>query len=182
MVYLWYPSAPKGADMKGAYFPGAKQVDLSPEAHTRMTADFGANWPLIISGAIYSHAEEGAPAAKSDKPFPVVVFSHGKGSTGFVYTSPIEDLVSHGYVVASIEHTGSAPAVLFQDGIVVLSQDEAMPAGLSPDERFARMAERSQLGSMRHIKNKNCCSPSLLGAAVRWSEPRQNLLSGSGSR
>jgi hypothetical protein len=36
--------------------------------------------------------------------------------------------------------------VLFQDGRVVLSQDEAMPAGLSSDESFARMAESIAAG------------------------------------
>lgn len=141
MVYLWYPTSPKRADVRGVYLPGARQIDASPEAHTRMTREFGANWPLMISGAIYSHAEEGAPPAeKSGKGFPVVVFSHGDGSTGFVYSSLIEDLVSHGYVVASIEHTEAATAVLFPDGRLVLFHEEVMPAGLSPADRFARMA------------------------------------------
>jgi hypothetical protein len=155
MVFLGYSTAPKRADPKGAYFPGAKQIDLSPEAHTRMTADFGANWPLIISGASYSHAEEGAPTAKNAKQFPVVLFSHSKGSAGFGYTSFVEDLVSHGYVVASTEHTGAAPAVLFQDGRVVLSQDEAMPAGLSSDESFARMAESIAAGINAGAANRD---------------------------
>ena len=141
MVYLWYPTSTKRADVRGVYFPGARQIDASPKAHARMVNEFGANWPLMISGAIFSHAEEGAPPAeKGGKGFPVVVFSHGAGSSGFVYTSLIEDLVSHGYVVASIEHTETAMVVLFPDGRIVLFHDEVMPAGLSPADRFARMA------------------------------------------
>jgi dienelactone hydrolase len=141
MVYLWYPTSPKRTDVRGAYLPGASQIDASADAHTRMTNDFGANWPLIISGAIYSHTEEGAPpATNSGKGFPVITFSHGAGGTGFGYTSLIEDVVSHGYVVASIEHTGTAPAVLFHDGRVVVYHEDVMPPNLSPAERFAHMA------------------------------------------
>jgi hypothetical protein len=36
--------------------------------------------------------------------------------TGFQYSSAIEDLVSHGYVVAAIEHTSEVFAVAFADG------------------------------------------------------------------
>src|SRR5581483_1407491 len=86
-------------------------------------------------GAIFSHTVEGAPIAKSARRFPVVLFSHGLGSTGFNYTCLIENLVSHGYVVASIEHTYTALAVWFPDGRVVLRRNEPPPAGLSPEER-----------------------------------------------
>ena len=130
MVYLWYPTLPKRTDIKGAYFPGAKQIDALPEAHTRMSNEFGADWPLMVSGAIFSHAEEGALPATEWSPISRSVFSHGNGGTGFVYTSLIEDLVSHGYVVAAIEHTETATIVLFPDGRMVPFHDEFMPAGI----------------------------------------------------
>jgi pimeloyl-ACP methyl ester carboxylesterase len=50
----------------------------------------------------------------------------------------IEDLASHGYVVAAIEHTESAVVVLFPDGRAVPFHEDAPPAGLSPSERLQR--------------------------------------------
>ena len=138
MVYLWYPTSDNHPDVKGAYWPGAKQMDAMPGMQPRMRREFGAKWPLIASGAISSHAVQNAPVARSSKRFPVVVFSHGNGSTCFNYTSLIEDLVSHGYVVAAVEHIGSAIAVWFPDGRVIPFHEDVMPPGLSPSEQFQR--------------------------------------------
>lgn len=69
----------------------------------------------------------------------MIIFSHGNGSTCFNYTSLIEDLASHGYVVAAIEHTESAMVVFFPDGRIIPFHDDSLPAGLSPAERFHRM-------------------------------------------
>jgi predicted dienelactone hydrolase len=144
MVYLWYPTNHQNA--RGSYLPGAKQMDSQLETRRRMMENFGASWPLIVSGAIFSHAAEHSPAAEKPTRFPVIVFSHGQGSSGFTYTSLIENLVSHGYVVAAIEHTGSAMAVWFPDGRLIPFHEDAIPAGLSPSERFQRMAASISAG------------------------------------
>ena len=100
-------------------------MDAAPAIHEFMSQEFGDLWAPIVSGEISSHAVDRAPIASST-PFPVVTFSHGLGSTGFQYTVLIEYLVSHGYVVASIEHTYTAKAIWFPDG-----------KGHHPAQRFA---------------------------------------------
>lgn len=160
MVYLWYPTSQKSSDSHGAYLPGAKQMDADPKIQRLMRDDYGDNWPLIVSGAIYSHTVEGAPPAKAPKQFPVIVFSHGLGGSGFGYTSLIENLVSHGYVVAAIEHTGTAGVVVFPDGRMVQQHQDSPPAGLSPAERFQRMvaqvgvAIEEGAGDVRFVLNQ----------------------------
>jgi dienelactone hydrolase len=139
MVYLWYPAPRTDTGRTGPYLPGAKQMDANPEVQRRVENEFGAGWGLILSGDLVSHAVESAPVAKSPKRFPVVLFSHGLGGIGFAYTSLIEDLVSHGYVVASIEHTYTAMAVVYPSGRVVPFHQEADPVGLTPEQRFQRM-------------------------------------------
>jgi predicted dienelactone hydrolase len=57
----------------------------------------------------------------------------------------IEDLVSHGYVVAAIEHTYTASAVVFPDGKVVPAHQDTEPAGFSPAQRWQRMMDSSGL-------------------------------------
>jgi dienelactone hydrolase len=139
MVYLWYPAPRTEPGNSGTYLPGAKQMDANAEVQSRVGDEFGAAWKLIVSGDLVSHAVENGPVAKSPKRFPILLFSHGMGGMGFEYTSLIEDLVSHGYVVASIEHTYTAMAVVFPNGRVVPFHQEAEPVGLTPEQRFQRM-------------------------------------------
>jgi hypothetical protein len=145
MVYFWYPTA-KSAGAKGQYLPGAAQMDALPEIHTFMSHEFGNLWAPIVSGEISSHAIDHAPIASTGTPFPVVTFSHGLGSTGFQYTVLIEHLVSHGYVVASIEHTYSAKAIWFPDGRVITQHNDSPPAGLSQTERLTWMMKQTSVG------------------------------------
>jgi predicted dienelactone hydrolase len=117
MVYLWYPTDAKSKEAKAPLFPGAKQIDSSPDVSAFLKNKmFGGNWPLVVSGAIKSHAQENAPVANSPKTFPVVLFSPGANGSSFQYSSAIEDLVSHGYIVAAIEHTSEVFGVIFLDG------------------------------------------------------------------
>ncbi len=58
----------------------------------------------------------------------------------------IENLVSHGYVVASIEHTYTAGAVWFPDGRVIVQRNDSPPAGLSQPERMQWMMKRLSTG------------------------------------
>jgi pimeloyl-ACP methyl ester carboxylesterase len=136
MVYFWYPTSQKPEDAKGAYLPGAQRMETLPEIQNLVSREFGRNWAAIISGAIFSHALERAPILRTARRLPVVIFSHGLGGTGFNYTCLIEDLVSRGYVVASIEHTYTALAVWFPDGRVAPRHIETPPTGLSSEERF----------------------------------------------
>ncbi len=141
MVYLWYPAPRAAAGNAEPYLPGAKQMAANAEARAHMSEEFGALWPLIVSGDIKSHAVEHAPVAEIKDKFPVVLFSHGAGGTGLEYTALIEDLVSHGYVVAAIEHTYTAAAVTFPDGTVVPAHHDADPAGLTQEQRMQRMMD-----------------------------------------
>ena len=49
------------------------------------------------------HAQ-GAALAKSDCPFPVILFSHGLAGTRNTYSLFCSELASRGYVVLAIEH------------------------------------------------------------------------------
>jgi predicted dienelactone hydrolase len=145
MVYFWYPTAKSGG-AKGQYLPGAAQMDAVPAIHELMSQEFGNLWAPIVSGEISSHAIDRAPVASGRTRFPVVTFSHGAGGTGFGYTVLIEDLVSHGYVVASIEHTYTAKAIWFPDGRIIPQRNDSPPAGLSQGERLSWMMKQTSVG------------------------------------
>src|SRR5260370_16487923 len=128
MVYLWYPTEAISPEVKSTLFPGAKQIDSSADFSAFLKAKvFGGNWPLVVSGAITTHAQENVPIAKSPKVFPVVLFSPGAFGMCFQYSSAIEDLVGHGYVVAAIEHTSEVFGELFLDGKIHVYSPARIP-------------------------------------------------------
>ena len=143
MVYLWYPTGQKTTpSAHGIYLPGARAMDANPEIQAAQRDEFEAAWPAIVSGAVFSHAVDNAPPAKSPKRFPVIILSHG----GFEYTALIEDLVSHGCVVATIEGAETARVVYFPDGRLVPAHHDAPQPGLSRDEQFKRMVAEATAG------------------------------------
>jgi pimeloyl-ACP methyl ester carboxylesterase len=128
MVYLWYPTESLVTKVKGILFPGAKQIDSAQGVSVPLKAKmFGGNWTSVVSGSITSHAVENALIAKDPKAFPVILFSPGAFGTTFQYSSIIEDLVSHGYIVAAIEHTSEVFAVVFPDGRVHVYSETRIP-------------------------------------------------------
>lgn len=145
MVYLCYPAAQDSSSPKRApLLPGAKQIDQSPGVAQMKDAVFNNIWRLVVSNDITSHAIENAPVAKNTKSFPVVLFSHGGKWSSFGYTSLIEDITSHGYIVAAIEYTYEAAAVAFPDDRVSSYSPKNIegmnsPAG-TPDKEVVRKA------------------------------------------
>jgi hypothetical protein len=47
---------------------------------------------------------ENAPIGRGKKKFPLLLFGHGWGNPSFLYTAELQDIVSHGYVIAAIDH------------------------------------------------------------------------------
>jgi dienelactone hydrolase len=65
---------------------------------------------------VRTNAVVGAPAAREDVRYPVLLFSHGRGGYRQHNTAQVEELVSHGYVVAAIDHPHASAGVVFPDG------------------------------------------------------------------
>ena len=57
----------------------------------------------------------GAPLLLAEKapPHPVIVVSHGLGSKRMGYSAICEDMASHGYVVAAVEHHDRSASLSF---------------------------------------------------------------------
>jgi len=148
MVYLWYPARARNSEARGVLFPGAKQIDPGG-LRDRI---FGGNWPLVVAGEIKSHAQDNAEIAKSPRIFPIVVFSPGAFGTSFQYSSAIEDLVSHGYIVAAIEHTSETFGVAFPDGKVHIYSEARIPKKWVPPPGATREEYQGYLDAW----NRHC--------------------------
>lgn len=138
MVDVWYP-ADSAAGPAAKYFnPSAFE---QPQSAERLKSYLRSAYDAIRAGRVQTHAIERAPFARSAKHTPVLIFSHGGGEARETYTAQLEDLASHGYVVAAITHTYDAVLAVFPDGrhVVLAAQRWPPPTvssieGLPPSE------------------------------------------------
>ncbi|HUF90106.1 MAG TPA: hypothetical protein VMR66_09010, partial [Gemmatimonadota bacterium] len=86
-----------------------------------------------------THAREDAPLAAREGPWPLLLFSHGMSWPAAMYQTFFEELVSHGYVVAAVDHTGYSDAIVFPDGRVAGFTAWSEPLA-SEEARRARLA------------------------------------------
>src|SRR5215217_6998086 len=121
MVQVWYPAEEDPSSPRAPWVQDADALaaELARVLHLpRFT--FG-HLKYITSDAIPS-----APVADDEPSYPVLIFL--EGSTGFrqMNTFQVEELVSHGYIVAAIDQPYTAGYVVFPDGRRVdgLTRDE----------------------------------------------------------
>lgn len=118
VVWAWYPASRIPGAHPAPYLP-PKWASLLGQQHTL----FGLS-TAQSSDSIQTHSVEQAPLIPGTVRFPVLIFEPGLGSLPTEYTTLLEDLASHGYVVFAITPTYSSD-VVFPDGRVV----KATPAG-----------------------------------------------------
>ncbi|GIE77124.1 hypothetical protein Aph02nite_30740 [Actinoplanes philippinensis] len=122
MVSIWYPART---------VRGHRRADwVSPGVAARINPpDSGYALPV-------THGHVGAPPAAGRHP--VVLYSPGFGLERTSGTVLVEELVSHGYVVVTIDHTHDANFVEFPDGRIATGAIEP-PA--SPEEEEKLLAK-----------------------------------------
>lgn len=116
MLHFWYPAEPVGSAAPAPYLHGW------PSAREKLTEParrlFRDAFCAFDQGRVYSTAVNDAPVATRDRRYPLLVFSPGLGIPSFAYAAQLDDLASHGYVVAAVEYAPTAAFVLFPDGRV----------------------------------------------------------------
>lgn len=125
MISIWYPALPGAHAPHAPYAPAGAAVPLADQTGAVIDLKPGQ---LDFAGT-RTHARSGVPAFGRH---PVVLYSPGMGTSRLMGTNHVEDLVSRGYVVVTMDHTGEAP-VEFPGGRVVpttmpTSQDVIKPA------------------------------------------------------
>ena len=110
MVSLWYPAtSPDGR--KAPYMtPAESELQLTSRGITGVPRD-------ALSTVRTNAAVDAAPAGRQ-RSLPLVVLSPGFTNSRSTLTALAEDLASHGYVVAGIDHTYESHATAFPDGRV----------------------------------------------------------------
>lgn len=118
MVTLWYPAL-RTATAPSAYLDRgvARVVDRELDV-THGTFE-----------AVRSHARaDAAVTVREGRAYPVVIYSPGFGSWRNASTALTEELVSHGFIVVTIDHPFDAAAVEFPSGTIVKARPLTAPA------------------------------------------------------
>ena len=110
-VDVWYPAKVDANCVKAAYCPDLQAVK------TKMGLETAA------MGTIATHTYADAPLVSSAAKFPVILFSPGYGTNANQYTALAEELVSHGYLVATVDHPYQSAAIAYPDGRVIALKD-----------------------------------------------------------
>jgi pimeloyl-ACP methyl ester carboxylesterase len=147
MVYVWYPAAEATKPASPApYWPDFKaaKAALSDNDFKDMLDPAGEE--IERAGLPITHAIEGASMSRDKAEYPVLIFSHGWGMQSPFYTAALEDLASHGYVVAAVDHPYDTGITVFPDGRVVkFAQDKYDAAAKKPNELTDYIVERIEV-------------------------------------
>lgn len=149
MVKVYYPAKADDARPYLPYFGG------SGELLRRFAAGYGMPAFLFEPLArVETHAKAGLPLASQPHSYPLVLFLHGAGTSMEVHTAQCEDLASHGYLVAAIDHPYVSAATVFPGRTVTHHQATADFDTPEPAEVITRiMAEDAQfvLGALAEM-------------------------------
>ncbi len=126
VVQVWYPAANR-AGKPAQYMPDldvagpviAEQFDLPAFLLNHINLTDLDVWLDVTP------AENGTP-------FPVIIFSHGLTGIRMQNTVMVRELVSHGFIVAAIDHSYANALTIFPDGrVFVYDPSRIFPSGQS---------------------------------------------------
>ncbi len=113
MVQLWYPAKNVPSAPRAPYLQNPEE--LAPAARLLHLPDFiFDHFKYVTTNAIPS-----APVADDQPSYPVLIFLSGRPGYRQSNTFQVEELVSHGYIVAAIDQPYAAAGVVFPDGHLV---------------------------------------------------------------
>jgi dienelactone hydrolase len=137
MVSLWYPAEPSDGRRARYMTPAESELHLASRGI--------AGIPPDLLSTVETNAVSDARPAGRQHSLPLVVLSPGFTSSRSTLTALAEDLASHGYVVAGIDHTYESHATAFPDGRVTTclareaprrDRKDEVAAGRAADVRF----------------------------------------------
>ena len=134
MVSLWYPAVPSDGARARYMTPAESELQLISRGITGLPPD--------VLSTVRTNAVTDAAPERSQRALPLVVLSPGFTNSRSALTGLAEDLASHGYIVAGIDHTYESFGTAFPDGRVAtgLAREARRRGGGSPEKVAAGRA------------------------------------------
>jgi len=111
MVQIWYPAWADPSSPRAPYIPDAGAVAPALARFIKLPEFILGHLKYVTTNAVAS-----APVADGKRSYPVLILLVGLGGYRQEQTFQVEDLVSHGYIVAAIDQPYAASMVVFPDG------------------------------------------------------------------
>ena len=134
IVQVWYPARASGSSPRVPYVPNSAALAPGLARLAEQNADRlfpGSSrsvprFPFTHLKYISTNAVAAAPVAPDQSSYPVLIFLEGLNGLRQMNTFQVEELVSHGYIVAAVDQPYTAAEVVFSDGRQVggLSKDQ----------------------------------------------------------
>jgi predicted dienelactone hydrolase len=143
MVEIWYPAV------------GTRGFPATPYLTPLAAAHFLTSNNLPPSTTLpQTTGHVGAPVDRRHGRYPMVLYSPGGEADGGFDTGLVEDLVSHGYVVVTMDDTNESPEVEFPDGQLVLGTFVPVTDAESLEAQQIRAADASFVLNELAVLNK----------------------------
>lgn len=142
-VDLWYPARAAAAG-KSPYLPEVAQLWANADCRHTLSEFFRTS-DLSAIRQLKSNVNDGGEIATTDHPFPLLMFSPGLGLSPYLYSAQLEDLASHGYIIAGIEHPEDTLATVLPDGKVLPFNSALWSHHPAVQAQAQFYAERAQL-------------------------------------
>lgn len=121
MIEIWYPAEVKD-DTEDIHYQSFPYEEWSG------TLEFIFSVPRYLFEYLkygQTNSLKDIAVSNQEDKYPVLLFSHGFGSTRMQSISQMEELASHGYIVVSVDHTNDAAYTKFPDGREIMNQTDA---------------------------------------------------------
>ena len=115
LFHIWYPAQPTGGTV-------APYIDPLPDDEV-----FRKSYSFVgIENAMKtrSHAFTGVKVSSAKRRYPVIIFSHGLGRVSAHYTTFLENLASHGYVVVGVDSPFFSSILIMPDGRIIKNESQ----------------------------------------------------------
>lgn len=190
VVRFWYPANVEAGTPPVTYFPYGK---VEASGFVAAQGDFVASVPAeqVALTTIDSYLD--VPVSDAQPSYPLLIYSPGWPGTDSMATAQLQELASHGYIIAAINYpyvsgwtvfpdghmvTSSIPDSMLdlslevgaQDQVFVLDRLEELNAGPA-GERFSGRLELDRIGTMgaswgAWVTGMGCALDDRLGAAL----------------
>lgn len=122
MAQVWYPAVANSDAPRAPYVEAYEIAGPAIAAELKLPSFMFSHLNLSLT-----EARQGAPFVEENGRFPIIIFSHGVRA-GFrsQNSSQIQELVSHGYVVAALDHSYGGLFTVFPDGRVAFFNNDAV--------------------------------------------------------
>jgi predicted dienelactone hydrolase len=122
VVQMWYPADPLPGAQLAPWMPEAGKIAPAISTHLNLPRFF-------LDHLAYSKSDSylDLPIKRDPTPYPIILFSHGWDGFRAQNTYQMQELASHGYVVAALDHSYGAIMTVFPDGTIAPNNPSALP-------------------------------------------------------